>query len=295
MSSQRASADAIVARIAARQHGVVSVRQLRQAGLNKGAVAYRTRTGRLHRIHRGVYRVGHTAPSRRADWMAAVLACGGGPGGTGTVLASWGAALSHRSAAALWGLLPSRVGAVDIAVAGDGGRRRRSGIRLHRVATLVSAEVVLREGIPLTTAARTVADLRGLVGRSGGLSDGELRRAIRQAGVQGLPLPMEAESDRTRSELERDFLALCDRHRLPAPEVNVRVGSVLVDFIWRNRKLIVETDGYRYHRGRQAFEDDRERDLVLRSHGFEVVRLTHRQITMHPRRAAGILDGILSP
>lgn len=116
----------------------------------------------------------------------------------------------------------------------------------------------------------------------------ELRRAIRQANVLGLPIDdLDGEKkDRTRSDLERDFLRLCRRHHLPMPEVNVRVGPYLVDFLWRDRRLIVETDGYRYHRGRVAFEDDRDRDLGLRALGYEIVRLSERQVTGEPHRVA---------
>lgn len=108
----------------------------------------------------------------------------------------------------------------------------------------------------------------------------------------GLPLGPEAAHDRTRSDLERDFLRLCRRHRLPMPEINVRIGPHLVDFLWRDRGLVVEADGYRYHRGQQAFRDDRARDLDLRGRGFEVVRLSEEQIDDEPARVAGILRAL---
>ncbi|HEY2335514.1 MAG TPA: DUF559 domain-containing protein [Solirubrobacterales bacterium] len=111
----------------------------------------------------------------------------------------------------------------------------------------------------------------------------------------GLPTGPEIGRDRTRSDLEHDFLRLCRRHRLPAPEVNVRIGAHLVDFLWRDRRLIVETDGYRYHRGRQAFEDDRARDLDLRARGFDVVRLSEKQVAEDPGSVAEILRGAVAP
>jgi hypothetical protein len=117
----------------------------------------------------------------------------------------------------------------------------------------------------VTTPARTIADLRRTAPRW------EFRRAIRQAEVLGLPLG-EVPSERTRSDLERDFLKICRRYRLPAPEVNVEVGAYLADFLWREQRIIVETDSYRYHRGWQAFKDDHARDLELRQRGFEVIR-----------------------
>jgi very-short-patch-repair endonuclease len=121
----------------------------------------------------------------------------------------------------------------------------------------------------------------------------ELRRAIRQAEVLGLPIRDHADNERTRSELERLFLRLCRRHGLPPPEVNVRVGPLTVDFFWRERRLVVETDGYRYHRGRIAFETDRSRDLELRSLGYEVVRLSYRQILQEPTKVAAVLGNAL--
>lgn len=111
----------------------------------------------------------------------------------------------------------------------------------------------------------------------------------------GLPVGSEASRDQTRSDLERDFLRLCKRHRLPMPEVNVRIGPRLVDFLWRERRLVVETDGYRYHRGRQAFEDDRARDLDLRSNGYDVLHFSYRQVSREPERVAAVVRCVLSP
>jgi len=239
--------------------------------------------------------------------MAAVLACGtpseGHGGGEGTdtdsagldsptvpILEHWGAALSHRSAAELWELLPPRNGRVHITIPGDGGKRNRGGIWLHRSRLLLPAAVTSRNGIPVTTPAKTIADLRRVsTGKRRLIAPRELRRAIRQANVLGLPLEEHDRRRRERSDLEEDFLALCRRHRLPAPEVNVRVGEHLVDFLWRDRMVVVETDGYIYHRGRAAFEDDRSTDLSLRAHGYDVVRLADCQIEDEPARIAAVL------
>lgn len=203
----------------------------------------------------------------------------------------WGAALSHRSAATLWGLLPPTDGPVDVLIPGTSGRKRRKGIRLHRSLAFLPAEVTLRDGIPVTKPTRTFADLRAAVrrGAAGAPSERELRGAIRQANVLGLPVDEETRQERTRSDLERDFLSLCGRHGLPEPEVNVRVGRHLVDFLWPERMLVVETDGYGAHRGRAAFEEDRARDLDLRAMGYEVIRLADRQVTTEPARIAAIL------
>jgi very-short-patch-repair endonuclease len=270
MDHERAP-DAEIARIARRQHGVVSINQLYAVGLSKSAVWKRSRAGRLHSLHRGVYAVGHTAPNNDRRWMAAVLALGAG------------GVLSHRSAAALWELMRPRNGPVDVSLPSRNGRRRREGIRIHRPVLLKAPETTRRRGIPVTSPARTLADLRATVPAE------DLRRAIRQADVLGLPTGPAVSSDRTRSELERQFLLLCRRHRLPTPAVNVRIGRLTVDFCWMEQRLIVETDGYRYHRGRTAFEDDRARDLQVRGLGYEVLRLSSRQVFDEATKVGAVL------
>jgi len=228
--------------------------------------------------------------------VAAVLAVGGCPGGEGqSVLAYWQATVSHRSAASLWGLLPARDGPIDVAADGRGGKAKRFGLCIHRSRSLTAADVRLRQGIPLTTPARTISDLRTAtaLGRSGSVSRRELRRAIRQANVLGLPIDEESAKDRTRGDLERDFLRVCRRNGLPSPEVNVRIGPHLVDFLWRQQRLVVETDSYLHHRGKAAFQEDRGRDLDLRRRGYEVLRLSERQIDEEPDRVAETLTAIL--
>jgi very-short-patch-repair endonuclease len=131
------------------------------------------------------------------------------------------------------------------------------------------------------------------IGKADGLSKWELRKAIRQANVIGLPLADQDASDRTRSDLERAFLAICRRHRLPRPEVNVRIGPFLVDFLWRDQRLVVEADGYRYHRGKVAFQDDRGRELELMQIGYDVLRLSERQIDDEAERVAEVLAAAL--
>lgn len=312
----KVAGDRIIARVAESQHGVVGVRQLYCAGVSRDAIRRRVRAGRLHRVHRGVYAVGHRGISTSGRWMAAILACGrlsiasaesrSGVAGEETatrtdvnsrrtVLGHWGAALSHRSAAALWGLLPASAELVDVSVPGENGRARRQGICVHRSWTLLNTCVTLRAGIPVTTPARTISDLRRSARqhRPGSVSQEELRRAVRQANVLGLPVGDQFVQDRTRSDLERDFLRLCRRCGLPAPEVNVRVDRYLVDFLWRKRRLVVETDGYQYHRGRVAFEEDRERDLAMRVLGYEVVRFSYRQVVDDPELVSGFLEEVL--
>ncbi|HEX3040509.1 MAG TPA: DUF559 domain-containing protein [Solirubrobacterales bacterium] len=111
-----------------------------------------------------------------------------------------------------------------------------------------------------------------------------MRRAIRQA--EFLKLPTGIETDRTRSDLEREFLRLCRRYVLPAPEVNVLIGGMTVDFLWRGARLVVETDSYATHGGTIAFEDDRERDLRLRRLGYSVHHISERQLEIEPAAVA---------
>lgn len=141
---------------------------------------------------------------------------------------------------------------------------------------MTQADVIRRKGIPVTTPVRTLRDLRRIVPAS------QYRKAVRQASVLGYGLGG-VEVDRTRSELEYLFLKLCKRHRLPEPEVNVRVGPFLVDFLWRGQKLAVETDGRRYHQSTLALEEDEARDQQLRRWGYTVRRFSWAQVTREPR------------
>lgn len=228
--------------------------------------------------------------------MAAVLALAGNPasgaegardGDRGTV--PRGAVLSHRSAAALWRLLPPVDGPIDVSVPGQSGRRRRKGIRIHRCTSLRPTHTTRRHDIPATTPARTLADLKPV------LPARELRQAVRQAEVLGFDVGSGAEVDGTRSELEYEFLQLCRRHRLPAPAINVKLGRLTVDFLWRDRRLVVETDGYRFHRGSVAFEDDHARDLYLRAGGYEVRHFSYKQVVREPRTVVAALRRDLFP
>jgi very-short-patch-repair endonuclease len=147
--------------------------------------------------------------------------------------------------------------------------------------------VTRRDRIPVTTIQRTIDDLEGTV------PPYLVRRARRQAELMRVRL-RGTEGKRSRSDLEEDFLALCRRHRLPLPETNVKLGRWEVDFLWREQRLVVETDSFAYHRGSVAFEDDHARDLDLRQHGFTVLRFTERQLEEEPGRVAADVARALS-
>lgn len=241
--------------------------------MSREAVRKRVKAERLHRLHRGVYAVGHAAPSEARRFMAAVLACGEG------------AALSHVSAAVLWGYLKPVEGPVHVTSPNRSGKAKRRGIVLHRSRSLGrgragargAPQATQRHRIPVTTPRRTIEDLEGTI------EPRLWRRAKRQAEFAGHRLALPA--DRSRSDLERDFLAFLDRHRLPRPEVNVKlteIGGAEVDFLWSERRLVVETDFFDYHRGSVAFEEDHRRELALRRAGYAVRRYTGTQLDDHP-------------
>src|SRR5207253_2118464 len=193
MGHENASVDQRIARVAREQHGIVTTAQLVEVGLTRSAVAKRARRGRLHRLDRGVYAVGHEGIGEEARWMAAVLACG------------TDAVLSHGAAAVHWGLLRPLDGPIDVTVPTQNGLARRRGIRIHRRGSLEaswstagspSRLVTVRAHIPVTTVPRTLVDVRET------LPPRLVRRAIRQAEFLGLGLG-EIETDRTRSDLER--------------------------------------------------------------------------------------------
>jgi very-short-patch-repair endonuclease len=290
--------DAALAGIAARQHGVITTAQLLSVGVHSSGITKRLDAGRLHRVHRSVYAVGHTRLSNEGRWMAAVLACGDG------------AVLSHRSAGELWRIVRSRPrrsqetgggggeAPVEVTVPSTGGRKRHRGISLHRSSTLTPAYCIRRDGIPVTTPARTLADLRPV------LTEAAFASAIREAEFLRLPIgeslsmaPRNAaqrEVPRVRTELEAIFIAVVRRHRLPPPEVNVRIDRYEVDFLWRDQRLIVEVDGWESHGTRSAFEGDRARDARLTSLGYAVVRFTWHQVDREPRAVAQTIRNLLA-
>jgi very-short-patch-repair endonuclease len=146
---------------------------------------------------------------------------------------------------------------------------------------------MIRDEIPVTNPARTVLDLRRAINHEAWLD------AVDRARSLHLPIPEPTSTAPTRSNLERRFLSLCRRHRLPIPETNVKVGPFLVDFLWRDQRLIVETDSWEHHQDRQSFESDRARDAKLTLMGYRVVRITWRQLQDGAASAAAMLRSLL--
>lgn len=274
--------DAAIAPVAARQHGVVTTRQLAAAGLGRNAVAHRVATGRLIPRHRGVYQVG-PVPGVYAREMAAVLATGG--------------VLSRQSAAAIWGFRVDHEDEIHVTTAGH-ATRPRHGVRVHRAASLTAA---VHAQLPLTTPTQTLHDLAPLLPRR------ELDRAVEEAVIRGLARPADlstrpalrraalAEPALTRSEAERRLLKLIRAAKLPVPQTNTVVAGWEVDALWSARRLVVEVDGYAYHGNRAAFERDRRKDAALTAAGYRVVRVTWRQIVDEPHALVALLARLLPP
>jgi very-short-patch-repair endonuclease len=269
---------------------MVTSRQLAAAGIGQNGIKRRVRAGRLVPRHRGVYQVGPIAgPCGRE--MAALLALGDD------------AALSHHTAAAIWGIRPAHEGPVHVTVPRERTPSHR-GIRVHRTRSLKAA---VRDGLHLTTPARTLLDL------APELNQHELERAVEQALVLRLTTHHEIEAEcsdgrrgaarlraaltdepgLTRSEAERRLRGLIRAARLPRPETNARVAGWEVDLLWREQRLVVEVDGFAFHSSRHAFERDRRRDGDLVAAGYRVVRFTWRQIVREPEAVIARLAVLL--
>jgi len=279
-----------------RQHGVVTRVQLLELGFGSGAIAHRLRSGRLHRVHNGVYAVGRPDLPRSGRWLAAVLSCGAG------------SLLSHRSAAALHGLLDDGGAPIEVTVS-PGTTHRRSGLRIYRRA-IAAAERAEVEGVPVTAVTRTLVDIAPLVGSRRleaavnaadrhGLADPERLRAdlAAYAGRRGVA-PLRRVLDRhtftlTASELERRFLPIAHRAGLERPETGVHVNGFEVDFYWRRLGLVVETDGLRYHRTPATQARDRLRDQAHTAAGLTPLRFTHAQVRYDPRHVQRTLATVV--
>jgi hypothetical protein len=281
----RTSGDwAAVVDLASRQHGVVARRQLRGLGFTDRQIDYALHTSRrLHRVHRGVYAVGHTRLSGLGRWSAAVLACGEG------------AVLAGRSAAALHGLRPSSSRTTSVIVP-RAGPLRPAEVRVHRHPGLRDDEVTTVDGIPVTTVARTLLDLAAV------LPAGALRKAVKQAeilrffdldrvrvllarhprhrGTAALRGVLRTWEDppTARSPQEESFPAFCRRWGLPAPTMNAAVDGMEIDATFPDQRLAVELDGRAFHLGRIAWEDDHERAARLVAAGWTPLAFTYRQL-----------------
>ena len=280
--------------LVARQHGVVSRTQLLGLGVGSQGIKRRLASGRLHPSPwRGVYVVGRRQVTKYGIWMAAVLACGKG------------AALSHSSAAALYVIAPERPGEIEISVIA-GRQPRRDGIRIHRRASI---DTTTYHGIPVTAPTRTLLDLATRISvrhleaavnnadKLDLIDPEQLRVELEDyAGEPGVvrlrSLLDEATFTLTDSELERRFLPIARKAGLPKPLTRQHVNGHRVDFYWPQLRLIVETDGLRYHRTPTQQARDRLRDQAHARAGLIPLRFTHAQIRYEPEQVVTTLIAV---
>lgn len=286
--------------LAGRQHGIITRRQLLALGFSRSAIDHRVKRGRLHVVAHGVYAVGWPKLTQKRRWMMAVLACGDG------------AALSHRSAAALWDAAAERPGRIDVSV-----RRRcelrRPGLKVRGRPTLRSDDVVVKDGIPVTGVARTLVDLATELDENAverAVNEADKRDLIDPEGLRtaldryqaepGAPLLRRLLDERTfrlsDSDLEILFRPIATEAGLPPPLSKQFVNGWEVDFYWPNLGLVIETDGLRYHRTASTQIRDARRDRTHALAGMTPLRFTHYEVKHEParvrnelRRAAALL------
>jgi predicted transcriptional regulator of viral defense system len=279
MGVQSRTADDVVGQIATKQHGVVTRAQLLNAGVSTKEVECRLQKGTLLPVYRGVYRVGHRAPSIEARYMAAVHACGNR------------AVLSGRAAAFVYGLVRGQPPPPEVT---SPTQRRVDGAKTHHCRDLDARDTTTWRGIPITTVPRTLVDL------AASLTAEELARACHEAGFRHDTTPRQVEEVLARrpnspgaaklrrvllgdvrvtlSKLERRFLELLREAGLPLPETNRPAGGRRVDCRWPDQRVTVELDSYRYHSPRHAWERDRRREREAYARGDEFRRYTYGDV-----------------
>jgi very-short-patch-repair endonuclease len=283
-------------------YGVAARFELLDAGVGRRAIEHRIESGRYLRIYEGVYAIGHADLTVYGRRRAIVLACGRR------------AVLSHRSAAGAWGLRPDGGTKWDVTVRRASAVRPAAPVRIFRYPTLADDEITELDGVPTTTVARTLLDLAAIVPAH------HLRRAIerveqlelfdlatvtrtlavhpRQPGRRHLMSLLadlhEHGTERTRSDVEAAFLQLCLDNGLPRPQVNRINNGAERDFRFPDHRLVVEVDGYTYHRDRRAFTNDRVRDREALRRGHRTARFTAVEIVSTPTAVADELKALLN-
>ena len=285
----------MIAQLATRSHGIVTRRELLDAGVTKAEIEHRLATGGLLREHRGVFRVGHRAPSIEATFTAAVRA-----GGRGALLCG-------RAAAHLYALTKGADPQPEILTL---GKRRVKSVRVRQTRSIDPRDAASFRGIPITTVSRTIVDLAAVL-------DGEaLGRACHEAGIKFGATPadirdalgrrpnakgaaklrriIDGDDPITLSRLERRFVDLLRAAGLPLPRTNKRAGGRRVDCRWPDARLTVELDGYRYHHSRHAWEQDRRREREARERGDEFRRYTWGDVHDHASSTIAELRRLLA-
>jgi Transcriptional regulator, AbiEi antitoxin/Protein of unknown function (DUF559) len=294
----------LIAWIAARQHGVVALRQLIAIGMKPSTVRYRVAVHQLVPVFRGVYGVAMAPLGIHGRWMAAVLTSGPG---------AW---LSHAAAGALWEIRPSAATRIDVTSRHRRGRGQ-DGIRAHGADTIDPQDVTERTGIPCTTVERTIIDLSGMLHPSAveyAIHRAQVRDlldvAALEAAIERHPsrpgtrclrsiLGMETAAERrTKSRGEVRLLRRCVAAGLPEPLVNEFVAlpdgdGHEVDRCWPGVRLVVELDSRRFRDDLRGFETDRRRDRELKLAGWTVLRFTERDLSDRPEEVVATVRRML--
>jgi very-short-patch-repair endonuclease len=267
---------------AGRQWGVIGAGQLRDFGFNTNAIDRWVAAGKLYPKHPGVYTLGHTSVPIEGEMLAAILHAGPG------------SVLSHATAAWWWGLITDKPSLIDVST--PTRARSTDGVRVHHPRTL---DATTHRRFPITTVARTLLDY------AAGATVDEVRQALAEAeyrrllkrpeveqylargrrGAKRLKQALARHQPRlalTRSDLERRFLALCERAGIPLPQVNRQVSRMRIDVVWPQHRIAVELDGYEGHHTPAQMERDRRRELQARMRGYIVVRYTWSQVVLEP-------------
>jgi very-short-patch-repair endonuclease len=286
-----------LAELASRQHGVVSSGQLAELGWSRAKINREATAGRIHRLHRSAYAVGHRALTEHARAMAAVLSSGSD------------GLLSHQSAAWLWGISGWPPPTPEVTVVST-IRHARTDIRIHTSRLLHSDDKTKEDGIPVTAVPRTLLDVAGAAEgnvrwalprakRLGLLDliaiDAMLKRSRGRRGAARLHVAVERYRTKvfTRSDLERDFLELVKRAGLPQPSTNLFIESYEIDAYWSHLRFAVELDTYDYHGDEISFEEDRLRQEDLKLAGIEMIRITGERMDREPHAIASRLRRLL--
>lgn len=284
-----------VARIAARQHGVVSRDQLRGVGLTESAIHQAIGAGRLYPLFRSTFAVGHPRRNRHHRLVAAVLACGEG------------SVISHGTAAALLGLWTFWPADIEVIAPVEAGRKIR-GIRRRFPPCPLPEQIALRAGIPCTKPSRTIIDVAGIAGQkllADTIEQAAVLEVLNIPEIDGILLERRRRGEkklnralepwrrytprvRLRSRMEAKMLPLLTHYNMPIPETNVKLrieGEVFeVDFLWRDQRIVVETDGGRYHDNPIAQARDGHRNRVLARAGYRVPRIGWDELRDEPDR-----------
>jgi very-short-patch-repair endonuclease/predicted transcriptional regulator of viral defense system len=279
--------DSAIARLAGRQNGVVTHRQLLDLGLSDDGIAHRIATGRLHRLHRGVYLVGHPSPPPLGLETAALFACGPG------------AVLSHRSAAQLQELIDLPTNDIHLSVL-HRHPRRRDGIRIYRTRSLPRHDIRKHERLPITAPLRTILDLAATESRRDverALNEAQVQRMVtidqlerrldRERGRRGVVLlrtivQAQRQPGITRNGAEKLFVALVEKAGLPAPRADYPIGPYRVDFAWPEQRLAAELDSIAFHSTQPKFVGDRRRWTEIDARGWRIFRFTWWDVTDEP-------------